>query len=83
MELPIALYHFSIQNNDYYASNYGSEVAEMRAFPYPRMPQVAALPEAFATKYSQGGAHGFQPVLARFDLAVMGNDILFELVKVG
>ena len=83
VELPIHLYHFRPRDLENYARRFGLRIVELRTFSYPQMFIAAAeaglLSEAFATQHGARDARAFQSILARFDRAGWGNDMLAVL----
>lgn len=83
VELPIHLYHFRPLDIENYARKYGLRILELRTFSYTGMfvggAQAGMFSEAFATHFGLGEARNFQSVLARFDRAGWGNDMIITL----
>jgi SAM-dependent methyltransferase len=86
VELPIHLYHFRPQDIENYAARCGLRVLELRTFSYPQMfvaaAQAGLFPDAFADQLNVRQASDFQSMLARFDRAGWGNDMIVVLEPV-
>ncbi len=86
VELSIHLYHFRPHDIENYAARCGLRVLELRTFSYPQMfvaaAQAGLFPEAFAAQFDVRQASAFQSMLARFDRAGWGNDMIVVLEPV-
>jgi SAM-dependent methyltransferase len=84
LELPIHLYHFSLDDIRSYADKFHLEISDFRTFSYPAMYKFAAkqnlLPSfSFVNNILQ--AQNTQKVLNCFDEVGLGNDMIITLRK--
>jgi len=85
LELPIHLYHFSIQDIKEYASQFNLKVLDVKTFSYPSMFSVPVaeglLPKDFLFSKSIFRAKRAMRFLKSFDEIGWGNDMLITLKK--
>ena len=84
MELPIHLYHFSLNNIRSYADKFHLEINDFRTFSYPAMYKFAAeqnLLPSFSFVNNILLAQNTQRVFNCFDEAGLGNDMVITLRK--
>ena len=78
--MPIHLYHFRPRDIENYTRLCGLRILELQTFSYPQMfvaaAQVGMFPKSFSTPLGLREAREFQSVLARFDRAGFGNDMI-------
>ena len=85
LELPIHLYHFSLDTLSKYCKKYDLEIVEERTFSYPSMfyyaDDIGLLPKRFKSRRGVFSAKRMQNSLNIFDEFGLGNDIIVTIKK--